>query len=403
MKIGLYNLHMQARGGGEKKTLVLADHLSRSHDVWLFVNESPDVSSWERYFRVDLSRVNIVVLNDHRALEDTRRSRFSERQEVLSRLFGHYRRIKSFNLDLFLNNSHCSNLPCPAPRGIYMCMFPYNHPAPARNRLRRAYRVLMDRMEERVMGCRVVDFIDSYTDVTAVSEFTAESIDHMWHRHARVIYSVCEDMGPAVTKEKIILHVGRFLAQGIERLYKRQDVLLSVFRGLVDVQRQGWQLHFVGSVAPDPESRALLERLTNQARGLPVFFHFDTDFESLRDLYRRAALYWHATGYGLPEDEPPLFQEHFGMTTAEAMSAGVVPIVIDSGGQTEIVTHSHDGFVWNELPALTSYTTQLTSDEDLLRTMSANATASSARFGRSAFNQRVDAIIERLVSTQAAA
>ena len=403
MKIGLYNLHMHSRGGGEKKTLVLADHLSRTHDVWLFVNESPDVKSWERYFRVDLSDVNIVVLDDHRAPDDTRRSKFSERQEVLSRLFGHYRRIKSFNLDMFLNNSHCSNLPCPAPRGIYMCMFPYNHPAPARKHLRRAYRALMDRMEERVMGCRVADFIDSYADVTAVSEFTAQSIDEMWHRRAEVIYSVCEDMGPAVTKEKIILHVGRFLAQGAEQLYKRQDVLLSVFRELIDVHRRGWQLHFVGSVAPDPDSRMLLERLTNTARGLPVFFHFDTDFESLRDLYRRASLYWHATGYGLPADEHPQFQEHFGMTTAEAMSAGVVPIVIYSGGQTEIVTHTHDGFVWDELAALASYTTQLTSDEHLLRTMSANAKASSTRFGRPAFNQRVDTIIERTVSTQAAA
>jgi glycosyltransferase involved in cell wall biosynthesis len=403
MRIGLYNLHMHARGGGEKKTLVLADHFSRNHDVWVFVNESPDVKSWERYFRVDLSNVNVVVLDDHTAIGDARRSRFSERQEVLSRLFGHYRRIKSFDLDLFLNNSHCSNLPCPAPRGIYMCMFPYNHPSPAGSGLRRAYRVLMDRMEERVMGCRVADFINSYSDVTAVSEFTAESVDEMWHRRAEVIYSVCENMGPAAAKEKIILHVGRFLAQGAEQLYKRQDVLLSVFRELVDVQRQGWQLHFVGSVARDPESQKLLARLTDTARGLPVFFHLDKDFESLRDLYRRASLYWHATGYGLPEQEHPQFQEHFGMTTAEAMSAGAVPIVLNSGGQTEIVTHGHDGFGWNDLSALASYTTQLTSDEHLLRTMSANAEASSERFGRPAFNQRVDQIIARLVSATAAA
>ncbi|HYY93508.1 MAG TPA: hypothetical protein VE713_03250, partial [Pyrinomonadaceae bacterium] len=58
LKIGIYNLHMQARGGGEKRTLALAEHLSRSHRVWLFVKEPPDAASLESYFGVDLSRVS---------------------------------------------------------------------------------------------------------------------------------------------------------------------------------------------------------------------------------------------------------------------------------------------------------------------------------------------------------
>ena len=48
MKVGIINLNMQVRGGGEKRTLALAEHLSRSHRVWLFVNEPPDRSSLER-------------------------------------------------------------------------------------------------------------------------------------------------------------------------------------------------------------------------------------------------------------------------------------------------------------------------------------------------------------------
>ena len=176
-----------------------------------------------------------------------------------------------------------------------------------------------------------------------------------------------------------------------------QDVLLDVFSRLTDIQRDGWQLHFAGSVARDAESRALAERLENDARGLPVFFHFDAGLDALRDLYRRASLYWHATGHGFPACEHPLLQEHFGVTTCEAMSAGAVPVVINSGGQSEIVTHASDGFLCDDAAALARHTARLIEDPCLLTRMSRQAILSSARFSRSAFNERVDAIIERLL------
>ena len=50
-------------------------------------------------------------------------------------------------------------------------------------------------------------------------------------------------------------------------------------------------------------------------------------------------------GYG--EESPQNF-EHFGITTVEAMSAGCVPVVIDKGGQKEIVADGC-GFRWNTI------------------------------------------------------
>ncbi|MDQ3920434.1 MAG: glycosyltransferase [Acidobacteriota bacterium] len=397
LRIGIYNLHMQARGGGEKRTLALAEHLSRSHRVWLFVKEPTDAASLESYFGVDLSRVSFVVLNEGRRVGARPRPR-SARWDALSTPFRHFLRIKSFKLDLFINNSHCSNLPCPAAHGIYMCMFPYAHPTSERKLVRRAYRSFMDQLEERVLGCRVSDFLSSYSAVTANSRFTAGWVEQMWGRRPEVVYSVCDRMGPPADKEKIILNVGRFIDGGAGALLKRQDVLLDVFRRLTDIQTDGWQLHFAGSVARDARSLALAERLETDARGLPVFFHFDADLDDLRVLYRRASLYWHATGYGFPAREHPLLQEHFGVTTVEAMSAGAVPVVINKGGQGEIVTHALDGFLWDDAAALARQTARLIGDPRLLARMSRQAMSSSARFSRAAFNERVDAIIERLVS-----
>ncbi|MDT5158712.1 MAG: hypothetical protein QOH51_3069 [Acidobacteriota bacterium] len=399
MKIGIINLNMQARGGGEKRTLVLAEHLSRSHQVWLFVNEPLDRPALERYFDVDLSRISFVSLNqDEQSIAKSqyrsRRGRFDD----LSAQLSPFRRIKALQLDLFINNSQGSILPCPSARGIYMCMFPDKPSTPNRNSsLRRAYHLFVDRVEQRLLGCSVPGFLDSYSAVTANSNFTAEWVNRMWGRRAEVIYSACDNMGPPVAKEKIILNVGRFTSGGAGTLYKQQQILVDVFKQLTAVQRDGWQLHFAGSVARDEETLALVERLKDAAKGHSVFFHFDAKLDTLRDLYRRASLYWHATGYNFPACEQPRLQEHFGMTTIEAMSAGAVPVVINSGGQREVVTHAVDGLLWDEPSTLADQTVQLINDLHLLERLSRQAIWSSAKFSRAAFNNSMDLIIGRLM------
>ena len=53
--------------------------------------------------------------------------------------------------------------------------------------------------------------------------------------------------------------------------------------------------------------------------------------------YKLAKIYWHASGFGEDLETHPEKAEHFGITTVEAMINGLVPIVIDAGGQKEIV------------------------------------------------------------------
>ena len=50
--------------------------------------------------------------------------------------------------------------------------------------------------------------------------------------------------------------------------------------------------------------------------------------------------------------------ENCGITTAEAMSAGCIPVVINKGGQVEIVAEG-SGFRWNTLEELVSFTEQI--------------------------------------------
>jgi glycosyltransferase involved in cell wall biosynthesis len=362
MNIGIYNLHMRAMGGGEKLTLVLAAHLSAKHNVTLFSGEALDVPVLEKFFDVDLRRVRVVPLTSPGPV-----------LRIVKRLRGydgpafslhHYLQIKKLNLDLFINNSYASGLRCPAAKGIFMCMFPHIAVPP-----------------------------DTYSTIVAISEFSAEWVSRLWNRQSEIVYPPCDDFGPPLPRRNILLNVGRFIADGDGTNFKNQALLVEAFKQLPDLHGEGWELHFAGSVAADDNSRKYAERVQEEASGSPVVFHFNATRPELQNLYQSASIYWHATGHGFDSDEHPAKQEHFGITTVEAMSAGAVPVVYASGGQKEIVTHGVDGLLWTNMEDLISQTKALIFDPALQQRLSQQAISSSRRFGRRAFGERVDQLL----------
>lgn len=60
------------------------------------------------------------------------------------------------------------------------------------------------------------------------------------------------------------------------------------------------------------------------------------------------------------------------MATAEAMGVGTVPVVINTGGQPEIVVDGESGFLWNTKEELIHKTTLLMEDNELRETMAKN-------------------------------
>ena len=367
--VGIYNLHMRARGGGEKLTLVVAEHLSLAHNVSLFSAEPLDVPSLEQFFDVDLSRVKVICLKTPGPLSRILAKVSGSNQQSIS--LHHDRQLRSYELDLFINNSYASGLRCPTPRGIFMCMFP--HPA-------------------RTVVSNVVN---SYSTIVAISQYAADWVWKRWDRRSEVLYPPCDDMGPPSAKEKIILHVGRFIADSMEdeRHHKGQDVLLETFKQMTDLHQQGWELHFIGSLSTDKKSRTFANVLIRAAEGLPVFFHFNSARKELRELYRRAAIYWHATGYGFDPNTYPSKQEHFGISTVEAMSAAAVPVVYATGGQKEIVTNEVDGYWWTDIDRLVSQTRRLANDSALCAELGYQAVFSSKRFSRETFVANIDQLI----------
>jgi glycosyltransferase involved in cell wall biosynthesis len=395
-QIGIYNLNMAARGGGEKLTLVLASHLSRLHDVRLFKNAELDVDSLEETFAVDLSRVKFTEVTP-----------LNVPFQVLAKIRGarpttfslhHYQQIKKLNLDLFINVSHGSVLPCPAAKGVFICMFPHHFGRHSEStgwpRMRRRF---LETTESMLSGAHEGNWLDSYAQVIAISKFSAEWVERLWHRKSEVVYPPADDMGPPDRKSKMILHVGRFTPPALNHHHKAQEVLLETFKDMRECYRNGWELHFAGNVGAEAESIQFASSLVQKAQGHPVKFHFNAKFDELRELYRRAAIYWHATGVGTDARRHPELQEHFGITTVEAMSAGAVPAVIASGGQTEIVSAGVNGMCWNDPAEMVQQTELLMNDSKLCERLSTAAIDASKKFDRASFIANMDRSITKVL------
>ena len=147
-------------------------------------------------------------------------------------------------------------------------------------------------------------------------------------------------------KENAILACSR-----IEKT-KKLEALITAFKKS-EYLSQNYKLWIAGN--KDKDDPAYCETLQKLAKGSNITFYISVKHEELTELYNKATFFWHSKGFEVNEETEPENLEHFGMTTVEAMSAGCIPIVINKGGQPEIVTEG-TGFCWNTLDELIKQT-----------------------------------------------
>ena len=395
MKIVILDPYFESLGGGEKVVVVMAQHLALQHEVIVLVKKPVDKAAVGTYFDTDLSQINFELLPRESFFVRVITSRYA-------RLPGRWKSIifdraslmalKKLNADLFINSLYQSSLPSPAPKSIYICMFPQKlQPYKAyHGAVRRLYNRLTTMMEVRLVGSRRTA-IDSYTAVAANSNYTAGWVKKYWGRDAEVVYPVCDDMGPPLKKKPIILNVGRFFADNGSSHHKRQDELIKAF---IKMRRDDWELHLAGSIGKDADAKAYFASLQKLIAGHSnISIHPNMPFADIKKLRQQAAIYWHATGFGYDQDIFPENQEHFGMVTAEAMSAGAVPIVYNSAGQTEVVTQGVEGFLWDSVDELIAQTKKVMDDRRLQKKLASDAVKRARDFDRVAFVRRIDKLI----------
>ncbi len=182
--------------------------------------------------------------------------------------------------------------------------------------------------------------------------------------------------------------VGRFITHGH---HKRQDLMVDAFRRLHEQlgEDSDWSFHLVGGADDSLSTKRYLAALKKAATGLPVEFHVNASYRELVSLYRKASIFWHATGAGEDANKYPERLEHFGITTVEAMMYGLVPIVIGLGGQLEIIEDGKTGYLWQTLEELVDRTREVIDDPKRRAIMGKDATKAARRFSKQNYVKHV--------------
>jgi glycosyltransferase involved in cell wall biosynthesis len=286
-----------------------------------------------------------------------------------------------------------------ARRGVILCQFPYERSVAlqkpgAAGLAGRLYSWPYRGVRRRLFG----EEIDDFQLVICQSDYVRRWVRELWDLDSEVInppIDVPHEEPDWEAKQRMIVSVGRFFAGGHS---KRHDLMVQAFREMCDQGHTGWELHLAGSVHRDRAADVdYFERVLRLAEGYPIRIHPDAKLEIIADLYRRSYIYWHAAGYGADAERAPASLEHFGMTTAEAMGHGAVPVAIGRGGQVEVVRDGVDGFLWTSIEELKASTLKLMDDAALRRGMGERARRASFRFSRSEFRRRMASSVEPII------
>jgi glycosyltransferase involved in cell wall biosynthesis len=392
IRVLILNPYLPTFGGGEKHMGYLCKFIENYYkdvsidilvhnynNVDIHSEDYPTIEKLNERFGLELKKTTILKFDLPKAMTLQDHFRNKRRIEEVTKKY-----------DLFINFMFFSKHEGKAKRNIYVCMFPPK-------------KYEFDSLAKKVAG-KYLDyrFKKSYSHFITNSYFTNHWMEFIWRtgKKNRMIYppvfsnSIIEERKSISEERKnIILSVGRFFVGAHN---KKQDYLLEFFIKNED-RFANWEFHLVGAVSTAEQDIKYLENLKELASGKKnVHFHVNCTYQELEELYRNAKIFWHATGFGENDNEFPEKMEHFGITTAEAMSYGVVPVVINKGGQTEIVENGVSGYLWSNEEELLQHTVKLISDESLLKEMSTQCFARATHFTIEKFFARNKEIFDEL-------
>jgi len=350
MRIGLYDPYLDTLGGGERYILSAASILSKQHKVELFWDDAAIIQIAEKKLHLDLSKVSVT------------KNIFTHTISKLKRLTT----TGTYDVIIYLSDGSIPWLT--AKRNILLFQFPVNW------------------VNSSIVTRIKLTKIDK---IICYSEYVKKYLDRTFHTSSQILFPPVENMyDRSVKKENLILSVGRF-TKGMNT--KKPDILIAAFKNLYDSGNKNWKLVIAGSYLPDDED--FVDTLKKSTSGYPIEIVVNVPYSKLVSYYQKAKIYWHAAGFGEDLEKFPERAEHFGITTVEAMGAGAVPIVINAGGQMEIVTDNKDGFLWNTLGELEDKTNLIIKDEKLMEKLSKDAQVRAADFSKENFADKLETLV----------
>lgn len=221
--------------------------------------------------------------------------------------------------------------------------------------------------------------------VVVNSKFTKEWTDREYPVESVVLYPPVDvKKFKEGKKENLILYVGRF--SQLEQS-KHQDVLLRAFKKFYDGGNHGWKMILAGG--SEVGRTKFVDKLKKDAKTYPVKVIENPSFKELKNFYAQAKIFWSASGYGVDDKKEPNKVEHFGITTVEAMSAGLAPFVYAAGGSSEIITEGKNGFLWRTTGQLIKKTEKVVANQKFLKEITKRAKQDSNEYSYEKFEKEL--------------
>ena len=392
-KVLFINPYIPTLGGGEKHMAYMCQFVEKYYnydvDIDILVHDYNNIKV------DDDNYVTIEDINNQFGLE-LKCTKIRKEKLPIARNFFERRRNRlriseiSSEYDLMVNFKFLSNEVGKAKHNLYGCMFPTERLSVSRSWWKKPY----------AWG-RDYQFYNSYDSFIANSKYTYHWIEKYWKKDSKncVIYppvfseDEIEGRYDESKKENIIVSVGRFFVGGH---CKKQVDMVKFFINHPE-QFKSYEYHLVGACSNDPRDRAYLNKLKRLANSVDnVFIHENYPFSKLIDLYSRAKIFWHGTGYACDDERQPQNMEHFGITTVEAMSYGAVPVVIRKGGQTETVQEGVNGFLWESEEECVTKTLKLVQDDELRKKLDQHSTKNAKNYSIETFYRRNEELFHEL-------
>ena len=357
MRIGVFDPYLDSPSGGEKYMLSIASCLSSQHEVFIFWDkekESQIKQIANKKLGIDLSSVFF-----HKNIFDKNISSTSR-----------FRESRKFGAIIYLSDG---SIPFVGTKLFIHFQFP------------------IEWVDGRSFKTRIKLFF--VKKIFCNSYFTKHFVDKKLNVKSDILYPpVNLHVIKNIKKENVILHVGRFDVDSTDSNYKKQDVMIDIFKKMVDAGLKNWKFELIVGVKDKDKEK--LDKLKEMSKGYAIELLENISNQKLWESYSKAKIYWHATGYGEDLQKYPEKAEHFGISTVEAMGAGCVPVVFDAGGQKEIIEDKKSGYLCESMEDFMSKTNALIEDESLLKRMSIRSIKRSDIFSGNRFCSELKNIIK---------
>jgi len=354
MNIGIYDPYLDDLGGGEKYMMTIASCLSKLHKVTVFWNNEKDFAAVKERFGLSVENVTVT-------------------KNIFASDFGFFKRLnatKQFDVIIFLSDGSI--------------------PLSLSNKLLIHIQQPLAQFQSRSL--KDLFKLSRVSSFFCNSVYTKNFIDKKFHIKTSILYPPVDIQFKNVQKENIILHVGRFRVKNVSNGdYKKQGFMVEVFSKMVRDGLKNWKFVLATSFPKEAEKEFSL--LQKRAEGFPIEFFVNKTNKELWNLYNKSKIYWHASGFGEDLQKHPEYAEHFGISTVEAMGAGCVPVVINAGGQKEIVTEGKNGLLWNTEEELITKTKQVISNPGLMNTLAKEAKVRAGDFSKEKFCKSIHTLV----------